>query len=61
MSVKTSTFGGVRLSGEEADKFVKQVTYGRPKQAAQDAAARGNKMVSEYTATGHVTIRARKR
>jgi len=60
MSVKTSTFGGVRLSGEEAEKFARQVKYGRPKQAAQESVRRGVVMLDEFEKTGQVIVHARK-
>ncbi len=59
MSVKSTTFGGVRLSGEDAKKFIHQVTHGRPKQAARDAYDRGKPLVSEYNGKGYATIRAK--
>lgn len=60
MSVKTSTFGGVRLSGKEAEKFTRQVKYGRPKKAAVESARRGKAMLSEFERTGQVIVHARK-
>ena len=59
MSVKTSTFGGIYLSGEDAKKFVTQVRHGRPKQAAKDAARQGKVMVDEFNSKGYVTLVAR--
>ena len=56
MSVKTTTFGGVHLSGEDARKFLNQVRYGRPKQAAKDACAHGLPMVKEFMEKGYSTI-----
>lgn len=61
MSVHTSVFGGVTLTGKDASKFVKQVKNGKPKQAAKDTAARGKKMLAEYEANGFVTIRIKRR
>lgn len=56
MSVKSSTFGGVRLSGEEAEKFRRQVAYGKPKAAAHTAAERGRIMLKEFNTQGYVRI-----
>ncbi len=58
MGVKSTTFGGVRLSGQDADKFQNQVTYGRPKKSAKEAAARGRVMLDEYKAKGFVVVTA---
>lgn len=58
MSVLTSTFGGVRLSGDDAKKFLRQVNYGKPKKAAQEAAKRGEEMLKEYNEKGYVVIKA---
>lgn len=61
MSVKTSTFGGVTLSGEDAKQFLRQVKYGRPKRAAVEAAKEGEKMLKELNKKGHVVVRAKAR
>ncbi|MEJ1381605.1 MAG: hypothetical protein RPT95_11700 [Candidatus Sedimenticola sp. (ex Thyasira tokunagai)] len=60
MSVKTTVFGGVRLSGEDAEKFMRQVTYGRPKEAAKEAYASGKAAVAEMNKKGYATISPRK-
>jgi hypothetical protein len=60
MSVKTTVFGGIRLSGEEAIKFERQVTYGRPKKAAKEAYKRGEVLIEEYAKKGYSTIIPRK-
>ena len=56
MAVRTSVFGAVQLTDEEAKKFRQQVTYGRPKQAAKSALANGKKMIREYDKKGFVTV-----
>jgi hypothetical protein len=61
MSVKTSVFGGITLSGEDAKAFKRQITYGRPKQAAQDAYKRGAPLVAEFNRKGYATIKPKKR
>jgi len=61
MSVRTTVFGAVRLSGEDAQKFKKQVKYGRSNRAARDTLERGSKLLSVYQKHGCVTVRARKR
>ena len=60
MAVKSSTFGGVYLSGKSAEKFARQVKYGRPKEAALDSFRRGQSMADEFTATGKVIIRTKR-
>ncbi len=61
MSVKTTVFGAVRLSGEDAQTFKKQVKNGRSTQAARATLERGSKLLSEYQKHGCVTVRAKKR
>lgn len=41
MAVHSNTFGGLRLSGEDAKKFRSQVSSGRPSQAAKASAKQG--------------------
>ena len=48
-----------RLTGENAAKFIRQVTYGRPKKAAHHALAEGNKLLAEFKEKGFATIRIR--
>ncbi|GAA4108966.1 hypothetical protein ACFFTN_01560 [Aminobacter aganoensis] len=57
MSIKSSAFGGVTLTGKDAKKFVAQVQKGKPNSAAAPAVARGVKMAKAYAATGVVKIR----
>lgn len=59
MSVITSTFGGVRLSGDDAKKFRQQVDYGRPKKAAKVAYARGSKLAEKFAQQGYVVLKPR--
>jgi len=61
MSVETSTFGALRLSGEDARKFKNQMRYGRPKKAAKAAAARGKGMMAQFRKKGYVVVRAAKK
>ncbi|ADE14160.1 hypothetical protein Nhal_0987 [Nitrosococcus halophilus Nc 4] len=61
MSVKTTVFGGIHLSGEDAEKFERQVTYGRPKKAAKEGYERGKLLVEEYSKKGYSTITPRKK
>ncbi len=56
MAVQSDTFGGVRLTGDDAAKFRNQVRYGRPSKAARDTAARGRAMVTDLLSNGVVRI-----
>lgn len=57
MSVRTSTFGAVSLTADDAKKFKAQVTYGRPKKAAVDAYARGKVLADKYVSQGYVVLK----
>lgn len=59
MSVASETFGGVRLSDNDAKKFKDQITYGRPKAAAINSLARGQKLLKEYSRKGYVAVKPR--
>lgn len=56
MSVKTDTFGGVQLSGQDAEKFIRQVKYGRVNQKAVELAVRGRNSAVEYAEKGFATV-----
>ena len=60
MAVKTSTFSGWRLSGKDADSFLKQVNDAEPNPLAQAALDRGRKLMAEYDKKGYVTLNPRK-
>ncbi len=60
MGVRSTVFGGVTLTGEDADKFIKQVRHGRVKPAAVTALAKGRKMTKEMDRKGYVTIKKKK-
>lgn len=61
MSVKSDVFGSVRLSGKDADKFVRQFVYGRPRQDAVESASRGLPMAEEFASKGFASIGTIKR
>ena len=48
MGIKTSTFGGVTLTNEDADKFVQQVKYGRPKKRAAKLLDEGRSLLRQF-------------
>lgn len=58
MGVRTSTFGAVTLSNEDAEKFVKQVRYGRPKKAASKLLEQGRALLKQFDEQGQVAISA---
>ena len=57
MSVVSSTFGAVRLTKKDAQKFTDQVTYGRAKKAAVEACARGKDAAAEYVTRGFAALK----
>ena len=57
MSVRSTTFGAVRLTRKDARKFRNQITYGRPKKAAVAARARGKAAAAAYVTNGFAVIR----
>ena len=59
MAVKSTVFGGVVLSGQEAETFRRQVAYGRPKKAAAESARKGDRLRAEFEKTGRVLVRGR--
>jgi hypothetical protein len=59
MAVKSTVFGGVVLSGQEAETFRRQVTYGRPKKAAVESARKGDRLRAEFEKSGRVVVCAR--
>ncbi len=56
MAIKSSTFGGVTLTGEDAQQFLKQIKHGRPKKSAAQVLAQGRQMMKEFDKKGYVTI-----
>ncbi len=59
MAVISSTFGSVTLTEEDAKKFKRQVTYGKPKAAARASVERGVKLAGEFRSGNRtLTIKA---
>lgn len=56
MAVKTSPFTGWRLSGRDADAFVKQIDESHPNVYAQDALVRGRALCKEMSEKGYSLI-----
>jgi hypothetical protein len=46
--IKSSPFGGIHLTGKDADKFLDQLKNEQPSQEAHAALARGLEMLLEY-------------
>lgn len=59
MAIHSTTFGRVSLTETDAEKFMKQVTYGRPKPAAHETAKRGVELSREYQKSGKLVLKAR--
>lgn len=56
MAIKTSTFSGWRLSGKDAEVFLRQANNPVPNPRAQAAVKRGKKLAQDYLAKGYVVI-----
>lgn len=56
MAIKTSTFSGWRLSGKDADVFLKQINDSTPNPLAEAAIMRGRPLAEEYLEKGYVTF-----
>jgi len=52
MAIKSNAFGRVTLTEQDAKKFQAQVTYGKPKPAAKEAAKRGVALSRALTSNG---------
>jgi len=59
VTVKSTPFGGITLTGEDARAFSRQIRYGQPKRAAREAYERGRRLVEEYNRLGYAVIRPR--
>jgi len=59
MSVKSTVFGSIRLTGRDSEKFVNQVAHGRPKQAAKDAYAEGKTLAKQMRSKGYAEIKSK--
>lgn len=57
MSITSSAFGSVVLTGADAEKFRAQATYGRPKAAAKANAAEGAALARQLQASGSVRLK----
>lgn len=48
------------LRGKDAEKFLRQITYGRPKKAAHESLRRGREMMDEFDRLGYCRVRPQK-
>ena len=58
MSVHSTFFGVTKLTDEDSAKFRRQVTFGRPNQAAMDSLKRGKALLRAADSNGCVSIKA---
>jgi hypothetical protein len=56
MAVHSNTFGGVRLSGDDAKKFRDQVRSGKTNAAAKNSALNGIRAARNLFANGQVKV-----
>lgn len=56
MAVKTSTFTGWRLSGEDAEAFLKQLDESQPNVRAQEALSRGRALCKQMAEKGYSSV-----
>jgi len=61
MAVQTSFFGVTKLTGEDSDKFRRQVTYGRPNRQAEASLARGKRTLEAFQDKGYVVVKINKK
>ncbi len=52
MAIHSNAFGRVSLTGDDAKKFKRQVTFGRPKANAKDNVERGVQLVQSFRSQG---------
>lgn len=60
MAIKTSTYGGWKLTGKDAEAFLRQIEDPKPNQYAQASLKRGQKLLSEYLEKGYAIVRSKK-
>ena len=60
MAVKTSPFTCWRLSGKDADDFIRQLDEGRPNILAQESLSRGRVLCEQISRHGYSSVRPAK-
>jgi len=58
MSVKSSKFGAVRLTEEDARKFKNQFQFARPNATAVAACARGKDSAKKFVKQGYAVLKS---
>jgi len=56
MSIRTTTFGGVTLSGKEAKDFRQKIDQEKSNTAAKNTIKNGKKIIEDIDANGFATI-----
>ncbi|MCH8201771.1 MAG: hypothetical protein IH996_01545 [Proteobacteria bacterium] len=59
MAISSHSFGITKLTDKDAEKFNRQVIYGRPKREAIANAHEGDKLAREFENHGQVTVHLR--
>jgi len=60
MAVNSTAFGSVTLTGDDAKKFKRQVTFGKPKATAKASVKRGVELAEAFRANKRtLTVRVR--
>lgn len=57
MSLRSQPFGALRLSGEDAVCFERQLRLAKPNPAARAAAARGRVLLEQFRRNGYVVVK----
>lgn len=52
MAVNSSSFSSVTLTEEDAKKFKRQITFGKPKAAANASVSRGVELADQFRSSG---------
>jgi glycine cleavage system aminomethyltransferase T len=61
MTVRSSTFGSIRLTGKDARKFLAQITYGRQRKAAAATLRRGRPIAEALVRDGFAPLKLKAR
>jgi hypothetical protein len=59
MAIHSSNFGVTRLTKEDSRKFIQQVKYGRPNQAAAASLKNGQKLLREISTQGFAKVKSK--
>ena len=57
MSLRSQPFGALRLSGEDAVCFERQLRLAKPNPAARAAAERGRVLLEQFRRNGYVVVK----